>query len=77
MASMVLGFVFGTKMFFVAGVIILLGFSFGVVQSAVKIYQERPRRNLLLSALDLLPHATILLLAVLLLCFVVRELLRR
>jgi len=76
LAAMLLGFVFGTRMLFVAGAIILLGFSFGVVQSAIRLYRDRSRRNVLLSAVDLLPHGVVLLLAVVLLCIVVREFLR-
>jgi hypothetical protein len=76
-ASLLLGFVLGTKMFFVAGAIILLGFGFGAVQSAVRLHRERPHRNALRSVADLLPHSIVLLLAVLLLGIVVRELLRR
>ena len=71
-AAILLGFVFGTKMLFVAGAIILLGFAFGVIQSAIALHRTRPR----LGALDLLPHGAALLLVGVLLCIVVREFLR-
>lgn len=77
LVAMLLGFVFGTRMLFVAGAIILLGFSFGVVQSAITLHRDRSRRNILMSAVDLLPHGVVLLLAIVLLCLVVREFLRR
>jgi len=71
-AAILLGFVLGTKMLFVAGAIILLGFAVGVVQSAIALRQNRPR----LGVLGLLPHGAALLLVGVLLYIVVREFLR-
>jgi hypothetical protein len=75
-ASILLGFLIGPKMFFVAGAIILLGFSVAAVQSAIAVRRERPRRKRLSGWLDLLPHTVVLLLVVLLLWIVIREFLR-
>lgn len=72
-----LTFMVGTRVLFVAGAIILLGFSFGVVQSAIELYRSRPKRGLIRSAVDLLPYASVLLLAAILLFFIGHEFLRK
>ncbi len=75
-AAILLAFWLGTKMLFVAGGIILLTFFVGVVQSAVCMHQTRPRKNAVEGALNLLPHAAILVLVLLLFYVVTKEFLR-
>jgi formate-dependent nitrite reductase membrane component NrfD len=63
----------GSRMLFVAGAITLLGFAAGTVQSAVHLRRTRPGT----SALDLLPHASLLALVAVLLYLLDHELLRK
>lgn len=75
-ASVLLAFWLGTKMLFVAGSIILVAFLVGVVQSAIHMHNTRPRKNAIEGALNLVPHAVILILVFLLLYLVAREFLQ-
>lgn len=71
--TILLAFWLGTKMLFVAGGIILIGFSVGVVQSAIHLRRTLPSRGVL----SLLPHASLLVLVALLLWILGREMLRQ
>jgi len=73
MIAILLAFWLGTKVPFVAGGIVLLAFAAGVVQSAIHVHQTRSRKTPAEGVLNLLPHAAILVLVILVLYVVGRE----